>query len=123
MQPAPHYHLVQKGDELHVVTLDVDSRDPLALEQLKVDLHSQIDHELKPRLVIDMTRIKDVSSSMLGLIMGMHMKIRSKQGALRLCNLCEGVSEVFALMLLHRILPLDDTVAMSLERINDGLAS
>jgi len=48
-----------------------------------------------PRIVVDLSRMRFISSMFLGMLVALHRRVVAAQGALRLCGLRSGEREVF----------------------------
>ncbi len=48
-----------------------------------------------PRIVIDLSRMRFISSMFLGMLVALHRRVVAAQGAMRLCGLRSGEREVF----------------------------
>lgn len=62
-----------------------------------------------PRFVIDFTNVAYMSSSMLGVLITVHKRIRERQGQLRLCCIQATIHEIFVITRLNEIFQICQT--------------
>lgn len=104
--PASMYD-IQTHEGVHVVVFKRNLFDPEAIDAFRRELRALIDREPKPRLVLDCTHLRQVSSLFLGALMELTLKLRAERKgqahcyALRLCGMSPQVFEVFSVMRLN----------------------
>lgn len=105
---------------IHVIHFTQDVSDRLVVEQMNEKFEALLAQEQgKPRFIIDFTDVREISSAILGVMMGMHMKICKSQGELRLSGIRRELLDVIMLMKLDMILNIDTTLDESLARMSD----
>ena len=71
--------------------------------------------ESRRALIIDLSALREIDSSGLGALVAVLKWVRRFGGSLRICGLQPAVREVVELTMLHRILPLHDSVEAAME--------
>ena len=102
MQP-----IVEKVDDVAVVTVPVDELEISSVDEFKVQL-TEIMEESK-KLVLDMTRVSFVDSSGCGAIIFCLKRLEQSGGNLKLCGVSKSVATVFKLIRLNRICDILET--------------
>lgn len=102
------FHVTRVQGVTIVEFLD-DITDPFDLERTNQDLHTLVEDEDRPLIVLDLRRVGSINSRLLGVIMGLDVKVLRKKGKLRLCELQPQVREVFDLTRLRDILSIHKT--------------
>ena len=102
MQP-----IVEKVDDVAVVTVPVDELEISSVDEFKVQL-TEIMKESK-KLVLDMTRVSFVDSSGCGAIIFCLKRLEQSGGNLKLCCVSKPVATVLKMIRLHRICDILET--------------
>ncbi|MCX5661995.1 MAG: STAS domain-containing protein [Planctomycetota bacterium] len=96
-------------DGVNVVEFHDDITDPFDLERTNQDLHTMVESEERPLIVLDLRNVASINSKLLGVIMGLDVKVLRKKGRLQLCAIQPQVQEVFDLTRLRDILSIHKT--------------
>lgn len=105
-------------DDVTVVCLDDDMTDRVYLERTNFELHGLVEELDKPRMVLDLAEMSSITSAVLGVIMGLNLKIMRKKGVLHLCCLTPQVSDVFHLVKLDTILDVHASIDEAVQAAN-----
>ena len=112
----PLFTIAQKKS-FTVVTLTAESLMSAAiLKELGPQLYRLIDEENHTKLILDLGRVRDVSSQFIGIIIAMHTKASKRRGRLVLVGLHDKLSELMQLTRLDRVITIVPTVQDALER-------
>jgi anti-anti-sigma factor len=117
MGGAMSFESYEQGD-VTVVCLTDDMTDRVTLERTNFELHGIVEELDSPRLVMDLSGMTAVTSAVLGVIMGVNLKITRKKGQLHICGLTAQVSDVFRLVKLDKILDIHPSVAAAVSAAN-----
>jgi len=105
---------------VHVIHFTRHISNRLVVGQMNQKVQALLEQEdNQPRFVIDFSDVHEISSAILGVLMGIHMRICKKQGELRLSGLRRELLNVIMLMKLDMILNIDATLDESLARMSD----
>ena len=101
---------VTETDGVTVVLLS-DQRilDELSISQIGSDLTEIIEEADNPRIVINFSKVTNMSSSALGMLITLHKRAREAGGELRLCNIQPTIQEVFKITRLDEIFQICPT--------------
>lgn len=102
MQP-----LIERTNDMTVVTLTGDRLDSNNTAELKRDLASLL--ETNSVVVFDLNRLQFVDSSGLGAILTCLRELNAHGGKLALCAMSKQVRALFELVRMHRVLDIYDT--------------
>jgi len=122
-QPAPFensgrsFALIQQGN-VTVVRFNHDTFDRIEIEHVRDDLRALIDQSENKNFIIDFEDVSYMSSVILGVIMGIHLKICRNKGQLSLCALRPQILEIFLLMKLDKILTIHSTREQALAALS-----
>jgi len=94
---------------VHVVMFHHNIMDPIDVDTSNHDLYSLCDQTTRPRFLLDLENVDMINSKLLGVIMGLNLKVLRKQGELRLCGIKPRVREVLNLTRLDEILHVHGT--------------
>jgi anti-anti-sigma factor len=102
---AEHKHLRVEGtgDVAVIHFRDRWLKDFDQLEELGKELYQMVECEAPPKLALDFSGIEFLSSSALGKFISLHGKLRSRGGAMKLCNLQPQILDVFLICRLDRL--------------------
>ncbi len=78
---------VQHSEGIHCIEFRHDLRDPFEVERTNQELHMIVEGSKQPLCVLNLCNVQTITSKLLGIIMGLDLKILRKQGQLRLCNI------------------------------------
>lgn len=112
----PAFRIDQRGN-VHIIRFLVGISNRLSIEQMNYEVHGLLEQTDSPQFIVDFSQVREMSSAIPGVIMGIHLKVCRRKGDLRLCGINPELMEVFTLMKLDTILAIDQTVNESLERV------
>lgn len=95
---------------VYVVRFNHDTFYRQEVERVRDDLRRMIDSAEVPHFIIDFEHVHFMSSVILGVIMGIHLKICRKKGKLALSGMIPEIRDIFTLMRLDRVLTIYPTV-------------
>ncbi len=105
---------------VHVIHFNRLVTNRLVVERMNQEIHALLEAETeRPRFVVDFTDVKEMSSSILGVMMSVNLKICRSGGELRLCGIRRALLDVLRLMRLDTILNIDPTFDEALARMSD----
>ena len=88
--------------------------DELNVQQLGQELNDLIDKQYMIKMVINFSKIKFLSSAVLGKLIALNKKIAEQKGRLAFCNINKDIMEVFKITRLDKLIPIyedeDDAV-------------
>ena len=73
------------------------------IQQMGRDLYALAEHGSKPKLVLDFSNVKILSSHMLGVLLTLQGKAQANKGALSLCGLRPELMKVFVITSLDKV--------------------
>ena len=110
---------VTENDGVTVVLLS-DQRilDELSITQIGNDLTEIIAAADNPKVVINFSKVTNMSSSALGMLITLHKRAREAGGELRLCNIQPTIQEVFKITRLDEIFKICPTQGEAVSSLN-----
>ncbi len=89
--------------------------DSAVIEQLGRDLYQLTDDQQKPKLVLNFSNVKLLSSHALGVLLTVHKKAKATKGAIALCGLRSDLMKVFTITSLDKVFKFykDDAAALA----------
>jgi anti-sigma B factor antagonist len=102
-RPTPLLHARKAGDVTlaAVLTPDLSEANAEAVGQALVHL---VEGVARPRLRLDLARVRFLTSTALGQLVALHKRVRAAGGELVLLNVADPVYEVFEVTRLHQLL-------------------
>jgi anti-anti-sigma factor len=100
---APILHARQDGDLTRATVLTPNLTEDHA-EELGVELSRLLQGAARPRLRLDLARVRFLTSTVLGKLVGLHKRVRAAGGELALLNVTGVVYEVFEVTRLDQFL-------------------
>ena len=91
--------------------------DEISISQMGSAISRVVAETQCPKIIVDFEKVTNMSSSALGMLITIHKKIKECNGALRLCNICGNILEVFKITRLDEIFIMDDSRAESVAKI------
>lgn len=82
--------------------------DELNVQQLGQELNDLVDKEYMVRMVINFTKIKFLSSAVLGKLISLNKKIQAQKGQLAFCSINNDIMQVFKITRLDKLIPIYD---------------
>jgi anti-sigma B factor antagonist len=77
---------------------DVSVLDASAVDALGRELYALVDQQAVRKLLLDLRRVRLMSSAMVGVLVNLHRKSQAIRGKLVICGLQPRLSEVFRIM-------------------------
>jgi anti-anti-sigma factor len=102
-RPAPLLDTHKAGDVTLATVLTPDLSEVNA-EDLGKELFRLVEGVARPRLRLDLARVRFLTSTVLGKLVALHKRVRAAGGELVLLNAAGGVYEVFEVTRLHQVL-------------------
>jgi anti-anti-sigma factor len=102
-RPAPLLHVRPAGDVTLATVLTPHLSEDHA-EDLGEELARLVGGAARPRLRLDLARVRFLTSTVLAKLVGLHKRVRAAGGDLVLLNVAGVVYEVFEVTRLHQIL-------------------
>ena len=103
----PSLVMAAKMGDAHVVNfLTSQVLDELNVQQLGAELNDLVDKQYATRLVINFSKIKFLSSAVLGKLISLNKKLTGMKGRLAFCNINPDIMEVFKITRLDKLIPI-----------------
>jgi anti-anti-sigma factor len=102
-RPAPLLRARRAGD-LTLATVLAAHLSEANAEELGKELSRLAEGSAPPRLRLDLARVRSLTSTVLGKLVGLHKRVRAAGGELTLLNVAGVVYEVFEVTRLHQVL-------------------
>lgn len=80
------------------------------VEKLRAVVDDILERRQQPRVIIDMSVVEHLSSSLLGELIGIHRKLDTAQGQMRIAAAQPSVNEIFHITRLHQSLNIHETM-------------
>ena len=120
--PAMSRLLVQYIKDVTVVTFTESSIiDVQQIEQMRKDLYDMVDKQYKRRMILDMSKVKHLSSSALGVLLPLREKIKKLKGDLYLVGVTPDIRKIFKVTRLDKHFKFSDSEAAALTKMNVSL--
>ncbi len=112
------YIVIQTIQGVTVATIN-DSAviDPRHIEEFRSTLFALIDQEDRRKLVLNLTKVKNLSSAALAVLIPLQEKYAKAKGRLVLVGINDGIRYLFEVTKLDRLLTLADTEAEAITLI------
>ena len=104
------------GDVKIVEFLESHVLDQADIEKIKAQVRQLIADTAAPKILISFEGVKQISSSLLGMVIDAHKNASSKKGAVRLSNINDELMQVFKLTKLDKLLKIFKTSEDALHR-------
>jgi anti-anti-sigma factor len=114
MAERPRLDISDDGDVTVVRFRDSRFFTLAEIEQIGKELRLLFEESKRRRFVVDFTGVDYLSSALLGKLISLNTKVRSRKGSVKLCNLRPGVVEIFHTSRLDRIFSISEDVAEAL---------
>jgi anti-anti-sigma factor len=110
--------VVQTIKQVTVVTFE-DSRlvDSHEIEQLGEELYPLVDEQDRRKLVLDMTKVAQLSSAALSVLLVLRQKVETARGSLILCGVRKEIKKSFKVTSLHKLFTFVDTEQDALRKL------
>jgi anti-sigma B factor antagonist len=96
------------GDVGVVSFLTSQVLDEMNVQQLGKELTDLVEKEYMIKMVIDFSKIKFLSSAVLGKLISLNKKVAERKGRLTFCNINPDIMQVFEITQLNKIIPVFD---------------
>lgn len=96
-----------------ILKLNVESLDALTVPELRPAVEQLVERG-GVKVVVDMTAVRVIDSSGVGVIVGLFKRMRSLGGAVRVAGVSKQPTEIFHVMMLDRVLAIFPTAADAL---------
>jgi anti-anti-sigma factor len=109
MSMYAHLRVKRRESTFVVQFLDHRIAADLAIASLGEELYTVADRPDCQKLILDFSIVDFLSSAMLGKLVALNRRMKTKEGSLVLCGICENIKLIFKLTALDRVLELRDT--------------
>jgi len=96
------------GEITRVGFLEKDILEESIIQVIGDEIGTAIDSSPSPRLLIDFSNVRHLSSAALGMLITINNKVRQKSGQLRLSNIDKQIYEVFVITKLNKLFQIFD---------------
>ncbi len=86
------------------------------LKDLPAQLYPLIDEQHHTRIILDLSKVRDISSQFIGIIVAMHTKCSKAKGRFILVGLSDKLHELMSLTRLDRVIPIKPSIGDAVER-------
>jgi anti-anti-sigma factor len=91
--------------------------DGLTIEAIGGELYELVDRKAKRRIILDFTRVRAMSSAMIGVVISLNRKAASIGGKVVFCGLRDEVMKVFKIMKLDKVLQFAENEEAALKTL------
>lgn len=91
--------------------------DPQHIENLRVTLFDLIDKQNRTKLILDITKVKHLSSAALAVLIPLQEKYAKAKGKLILVGVCDGIMKLFTITKLNKMLVFAATEEEAMSKI------
>jgi len=91
--------------------------DEMNVQQLGMELNNLVDKEYLIKMVINFSKIKFLSSAVLGKLIALNKKITAQKGSLVFCNINPAIMEVFKITRLDKLITICDDEDEALKKV------
>ena len=107
----------QVGDVAVVNFLTSQVLDELNVQQLGQELNDLVDKHYMIKMVINFSKIKFLSSAVLGKLISLNKKINEQNGHLAFCHINSDIMQVFKITRLEKLIPICDTEEEAIQAV------
>lgn len=86
------------------------------LKDLPGKLYPLVEEQHHSKIVMDLSKVRDISSQFIGIIVAMHTKLSRSKGKLVLVGLNDKLQELMSLTRLDRVIAIKRTLGDAVER-------
>jgi len=109
MEPKSSLIMTSKIGDVGVINfLTSQVLDEMNVQQLGQELTDLIEKEYMTKMVIDFSKIKFLSSAVLGKLISLNKKIAAQKGCLAFCGINKDIMQVFKITRLDKLIPIYD---------------
>lgn len=91
--------------------------DEMNVQQLGKELNELVDTEYLVKMVINFSKVKFLSSAVLGKLIALHKKIAAQKGRMAFCNINPDIMQVFKITRLDKLIPIYEDEEEAVARI------
>lgn len=91
--------------------------DGQVIEAVGRDLYALVDDQARRKIILDFTKVRFLSSQMLGVIITLYKKSAAIKGQVVLCGLRPDLLKVFAIMKIDKLLKIVGTESQAMEAV------
>ena len=111
---------VEYVDEIVIVTLlDAKILDQTQIQSLADSIFPLIEEKEKISLILDFSKVKFLSSSVLGLLIRISKKVYQQAGTLCLCRIDRKIDEIFKITRLDQVFTIMPDRESAIESVNE----
>ena len=115
----PSLVMAAKMGDAHVVNfLTSQVLDEMNVQQLGAELNDLVDKQYATRMVINFSKIKFLSSAVLGKLISLNKKIVGLKGHLAFCTINPDIMEVFKITRLDKLIPIFEDEQAAVKGVN-----
>ena len=107
--PASPSFLLEHHHDITLIRFNHDSFDRVEIQVIRDELRALVNKTQPPQFVIDFAHVTFMSSIILGVIMGIHLNICNRGGALNICGMNQMTLRVFKITKLDKVLTIYDS--------------
>lgn len=102
--------MIQKFGDVHIIEfLEANILDQVRIENIRVELDALVEKSSPPKLLLSFEHVTHISSAVLGVLMSLDKKAKSKKGEIRLAHISPGIRQVFTITKLDKLLKIFPT--------------
>ena len=106
---------VSVQNDITVVSLDAASISTSGIDPIAQILRRLIEQQHPQRMIIDFSRVRFISSMMLGLLVDIWRRMKEYEGVVRICGIDPQLTRVFRITHLDRIFEFSKDLPSALE--------
>lgn len=118
MEQKPSVEVSVQG-EVTIISLDAAAISTLEADSIAGSLREVIDQQHPQKVVIDFSRVRFLSSMMLGLLVDIWRRMKEYGGRIRICSIDPQLTRVFRITHLDRIFEFSEDLESALEAIKN----
>lgn len=107
----------QVGEAGVVTFLTSQVLDEMNVQQLGAELTDLVEKQYMINMVIDFSKIKFLSSAVLGKLIALNKKIAAQKGRLAFCNINNDIMEVFKITRLDKLIPICEDEEQAIKKV------
>ena len=105
------------GDVTVVSFLTSQVLDEMNVQQLGKEMNDLLENEYANKMVINFSKIKFLSSAVLGKLISLNKKIASMKGRLAFCSINADIMQVFKITRLDKLIPICDDEDTAIKKV------